>query len=617
MTAHDSNPAGPTRDVEAALRAVDQNPTVVAIAQAARNCLPLADQMGAMPVRAACVASFTFEPIRPALQLQALRAGIALQVHIPPFGQGLRNLIDPASALAAFRPDVVIMAMRPADDCPALFNSFNSLAPEEAVRLADDWLESVRSALMAFRARDHARILIQNCEQPAWPALGIADAAAVHSQAGIVKRINAGLREIATAINNAYVMDYDALVAQQGRRRWSDPRLALLARMPFAPANQWPLAGFYIRHIRPLVGLTKKVLAVDADNTLWGGVIGDVGIEGIALGPDYPGNAFVLFQQRLLELHRRGILLCIASKNEPGIVEEALARHPNMVLRAEHFAGIKANWADKPGNLRQLAEELNLGLDSFVFMDDSQVECALMREALPAVMTVPLGEDPAHHAATLEGLDCFEQWTITEEDRQRGALYSAEAGRRSAAAAAVDMPSFYRQLEMRLSISVDDAMQIARVAQLTQRTNQFNMNAIRCTDADIRKYRDSATHHVLAARLVDRFGDNGIIGAALVERFGVEWRLPVFLMSCRVLGRTVEQCFLKWIASFARQAGATRLVGLFKPSVKNQPFAGFYQDIGMRSADNDKDVQHWVWDLTQADLVIPDWMTIETAVMPK
>lgn len=612
-----SNSAAAARDLAAALRAVDENPTVVAISQAARECLPLAEQTSALPLRVACAASYTFDSIRPALQLQALRAGIALHLYSAPFAQGLRNLIDPASELSAFKPDVVIVAMRPADDCPALYHSFNSLAAQEVNRLADDWLDRLQSALTAFRARSTARVLIQNCERPAWPALGIADATAAHSQAAVIARINAGLQDMATQVKNACVMDYDSLIAHHGRSKWVDPRLALLARMPVAPAQLWALAGFYVRHIRPLVGLAKKVLVLDADNTLWGGVIGDTGIEGIALGPDYPGNAFVLFQQRILDLHRRGVLLCIASKNEPGVVEDAIARHPNMVLRPEHFAGIKANWSDKPGNLRQLAEELNLGIDSFVFMDDSPVECALMREALPAVLTVQLGDDPAHHARALEDLDCFEQWTVTEEDRQRGALYAADAGRRAAAATAVDMPTFLRQLEMRLSISVDDAMQSGRVAQLTQRTNQFNMNAIRCTDADIGKFRESAGHHVLAARLVDRFGDNGIIGAALVERSGVEWRLPVFLMSCRVLGRTVEQCFLKWIAGFARAAGATRLVGLFKPTVKNQPFAGFYQDIGMRPADNDGDVQQWVWELARADLAIPDWMTLETPVMPK
>jgi len=605
------------RDLALAMEAIDQKATTVAITQAARALLPPNPILGAAALRIACLASFVIEPIRPALQLQGLRAGLALDVHITPFGQALQALMDPASGLATFNPDIVVVALRLVDECPALFESFNSVEPAEALRLADDWVSRLEASLAAFRMRHGARILIMNCERPAWPALGIADATAAHSQTALIARVNASLSETANRVQNTYVMDYDALVAMHGRLNWTDSRLALVARMPIAPVHHWAFAGFVMRHVRPLAGLSKKVLVVDADNTLWGGVIGDVDIGGIALGPDFPGSAFVLFQKRLLDLHRRGILLCIASKNEPGIVEEAIARHPNMVLRPEHFAGIKANWSDKPGNLRQLAAELNLGLDSFVFMDDSPVECALMREALPAVLTVQLSEDPAHHATALERLDCFEQWTVTEEDRQRGALYAAEAGRRSAAATAVDMPTFYRQLEMRLSISTDDPMQVARIAQLTQRTNQFNMNAIRCTDADIRKYCDSAAHHVLAARLVDRFGDNGIIGAAVVERSGVEWRLPVFLMSCRVLGRTVEQSFLKWIAGLARSAGAMRLVGLFRPTAKNQSFAGFYQDNGMRPADNDGDVQRWAWELNQADLTIPDWMTLEAAVMPK
>jgi len=618
MTARATHSEGiESREMAAMLAAVDARPTVVAIAQAARTLLPHADRLGARPLRVACLSSHTFEPIRSSLQLQGLRAGLSLEVYVSPFARELQSLIDPASDLATFKPEVVIVALRLIDGCPALFESFNSIAPQEAIRLADDWVAGIGSALKSFRQRHDARVLIQNCELPAWPAMGIADRTAAHSQASLVRRVNAGLDQIAADAGNCHVMDYDALVALHGRLNWSDRRLALVARMPIAPAKQWSLAGFYVRHIRPLVGLTRKVLVLDADNTLWGGVVGDAGVEGIELGPDFPGNAFVAFQRRVLDLHRRGVVLCIASKNEPGIVEDVVARHPNMVLRPEHFASIKANWSPKPDSVRQMSEELGLGLDSFVFLDDSPVECAFMRESLGAVMTVQLGDDPAHHSTVLESLDCFEQWTVTEEDRLRGAMYVAEAGRRSAAAAAVDMPSFYRQLGMRLSISVDDAMQSARVAQLTQRTNQFNMHAIRCTDSDINGYRQSPRHHVLAARLVDRFGDNGIIGAAVVERSGQEWTLQLFLMSCRVLGRTVEQSLLKWVGIFAHKGGAARLVGLFKPTAKNQPFAGFYRDMGMRLADNKADVERWVWELDQADLVMPDWMRIEAAVMPK
>lgn len=605
------------REVAQTLAALEGDPTVVALAQAARTLLPQVAALGAKPLRVACLASYTADPIRTALQLQGLRAGLAIETYFTPFGQSLQALIDPASSLATFKPDVIILAERFMDGCPAIYDAFNSLAPAEANRLADDWLAGIGSALKSYRQRSDARILIQGCEQPGWAAMGIADRTSGHSQAALIMRVNDELTKIAADIGNAHVMDYDSLIAWHGRRQWTDRRLALLARMPIAPARLWALAGFYVRHIRPLVGLTKKVLVLDADNTLWGGVVGDVGVEGIELGPDHPGSAYVAFQRRVLDLHQRGIVLCIASKNEPGIVEDVLARHPNMVLKSTHFANIKANWSPKPDNLRQMSQELNLGLDSFVFLDDSPVECELMRASLPEVTTVQLGDDASNHAAVVESLDCFEQWTLTEEDRQRGAMYVADAGRRLAAAAAVDMPSFYRSLDMRLFIAVDDAMQTARVAQLTQRTNQFNMHAIRCTDADIRRYQESPDCHVLTARLVDRFGDNGIIGAAVVERSGADWVTQIFLMSCRVLGRTVEQSFLKWIARFAKEAGAARLTCLFKATPKNQQFSGFYRDSGMRLADNGEVVQRWEWELSRADLDLPIWITIDAAVMPK
>lgn len=592
------------------LTEVDAQPTIVNIARASAEIARLRELLGRVQLRVGCVSSFTFDPIKPALELQGLRAGFGLEVYVGPFGQVEQELINPSSGLAAFRPDVVLVAVRLQDVCPAIYESFNGLAPGAAAPLAEEWIARLRAALEAFRLRSKAHILIQNYDLPAVPSLGLAEQAAGPSQSEVIGRANAAVKELAGSLENVRVMDYDALVARHGRLTWQDPRTALFARIPVAPAHYWHLAGFYVRHLRPLYGLSKKVLVLDADNTLWGGVVGDVGPDGIALGHDYPGNAYVAFQRRILDLYHRGVVLALASKNQPGVVEEVLEKHPHMVLRGEHFASMKINWEPKPQNLRKIAEELNLGLDSFVFVDDSAVECELMRTALPEVTAVCLPDDPARYPGVIESLDCFDQYTISEEDRARGKLYKAEAGRRELQAAVIDMPSFYRQLRMKVTLFVDHQPHVARAAQMTARTNQFNMHTIRCSEDDIRGFMAGSDSNVFTLALEDRFGDNGVVGLAVVRRGQDEWLLHMFLMSCRVLGRSVEQAFVGWVADQARSAGATRLAAEFVPTGKNKPFSSFYRDRGFREGQPAGQAQWWIWDLKDADLSPPDWLEV-------
>ncbi len=598
-------------EARAILAGVAADPSIVNVTRAAQRLSRLQPALKRVSLRVGCLSSFTFDPLSPALQLQALQAGLAIDPYIAPFGQFEQELIDPTSGLASFHPQVVILATRLQDVCPAIYDRFNALNESQARQLVEDWLGRLGSALRAFRARCPAHILIQNYDLPALPALGIADRTATPSQKAVVERANDALTSLAASLENAHVMDYDALVARHGRLNWTDPRVALYARIPIAADHYWHLAGFYVRHIRPLYGLSKKVLVMDADNTLWGGVVGDIGIEGIALGHDYPGNAYRAFQERVLDLHNRGVVLGIASKNEPGSVEEVLEKHPEMVLRAEHFAAMRINWEPKPDNLRAMAADLNLGLDSFVFMDDNPVECELMRTTLPEVQTVQLPEEPAYFARVIESLDCFDQWTVSTEDRRRGKLYKAEADRRSLQESVTDLPTFYRQLGMKMTLSIDRRGHVARAAQMTNRTNQFNMQTTRCTEDDIRRFMAADDYHVITLALKDRLGDNGVVGLAVARRERDRWILDLFLMSCRVLGRTVEQAFVGWIAQRARAAGAKSLVGLFTPTRKNNPFAGFYKGCGFVEAEPDGETQRWVLELDGAETATADYIEIE------
>ncbi len=587
-----------------------QQPTLVRLNQASAKLGEIKSVLGRVPVRLGCVSSFTLDPLKSVLELQAARAGMALESYIAPFGQFERVLIDPAAGLAGFRPDAVLVAVRLADVCPQLYSDFNGLKDGEAFALLDGWFDRLAVALQTFRQRSNAYLLIQNDEQPVNPALGIADAVSPGSQSEFIRTANRRLVDLAGTIPNTFVLDYDALVARVGRENWCDDRTRLYARIPVASRHYWRWAGFYVRHLRPLFGLTKKVIVLDADHTLWGGVVGDVGMHGIQLGHDFPGNAFIEFQQRILELHRRGVLLAIASKNEPGSVEQVLASHEEMVLKPNHFASMRVNWNPKPQSLQEIAEELNLGLDSFVFMDDSPVECDLMRKSLPQVLTVHLPRDPAGYPAIVDGLDCFDQWTISNEDRRRGDMYRAESERRQLKSAAIDMQSFYRQLDMTMVVSINQPAHVARASQMTNRTNQFNMHTRRCSEDDIRRLSTDGTHEVVTVALADKFGENGIIGMAVVGTGADAWTVRQFLMSCRVLGRAVETTLLRWIALRARAAGAKRLLAEFVPTGKNKPFSGFFADCGLSRAQATGDIQIWELGLERFEETLPDWIKV-------
>ncbi len=602
-----------TLDVVGAQRLLDEvhaHPSLVNIARAAGRIDELRAALPRANTRLACLASFTFDSLRPALELRALRAGLSFETYVAPFGQIEQELLSPASGLGRFEPGAVLLAARLVDLCPAIYEEFTGLGRDVAERMLDDWHGRLAAGIRAFRGRSESCVLLQNYEQPASPALGIADTGAEFSQAEFIRRANQRLAELAAGFQNVMVMDYDALVARHGRRTWADPRLALYARIPVAAEHYWDLAGFYVRYLCPLFGLTRKVLVLDADHTLWGGVVGDVGLDGIELGHDYPGNAYVAFQRRVLDLHRRGIVLAIASKNEPGSVQEVLEKHPGMVLRPEHFAALEVNWNPKPQSVRRIAERLNLGLDSFVFIDDSPAECELMRASLPEVMTVQLPKDPAAFAGVIEDLDCFDQWSISAEDRQRGALYHAEARRRDLQEAVVDLPTFYRSLQMRMTVYVDHAPHVSRAAQLTNRTNQFNMHTIRCTEDDIRRFVRSEEFELVTLDLADRFGDNGVVGLAVLRKAAEAWTLQMLLMSCRILGRTVEQTFVRWLADRARAAGAVRLLAEFAATKKNKPFAGFYADVGFKCSSGSGDTEVWELDLGGPAEPPPDWIEL-------
>ena len=324
---------------------------------------------------------------------------------------------------------------------------------------------------------------------------------------------------------------------------------------------------------------------LDLDNTLWGGVIGDDGLEGIVLGQGSgTGEAFADFQRYAKGLTERGVILAVCSKNDEANALEPFERHPEMVLKRSDIACFVANWTDKAANLRAIASTLNLGLDALVFADDNPVERALIRRELPEVAVPELPDDPALYVPTIAAAGYFEGLRVTEEDRVRSQLYQANAERERLKESVTDMESYLESLDMTLSAQPFDLIGLARVTQLINKTNQFNLTTERLTEAEVTERMRDPRRVTLQARLTDRFGDNGIIAILMARVEGAEAHIETWLMSCRVLGRKVEEACLNLLVERCKRLGARRLIGIYRPTQKNAMVRTLYPGLGFEAA---------------------------------
>ncbi|HYU45797.1 MAG TPA: HAD-IIIC family phosphatase, partial [Terriglobales bacterium] len=324
----------------------------------------LRGQLPLVHYKVAILRSFTVEPMVPLLRAAAFAYGIDLVVHVGDFNAYAQEILDPESSLYRFAPDAVILAVRTTDVAPDLWLRFADLSPDAAQEAVRRVSSSLRQWIAAFRERSAASLIVHSLEQPLHPSLGVLDNQSDNGQSAAILQMNRELRQAAAASHGVYVLDYDALMARHGRQPWHDERKWLTARLPIAPAHLLHMALEWMRFLLPLTGKSAKALVVDLDNTLWAGIIGEDGMNGIKLGAEYPGAAYQALQRAMLDLARRGILLAICSKNNLDDAMEALEKHPGMLVRPEHFAALRINWADKAQNLREIAHELNIGIDS-------------------------------------------------------------------------------------------------------------------------------------------------------------------------------------------------------------------------------------------------------------
>jgi FkbH-like protein len=563
-----------------------------------------------IPCRVAILRSFTLEPVVPLLRATALLGGIDLTVHVGGFDTYAQQILDPNSDLYKFNPDTVILAIQTRDIAPELWESFTDHSPEEQAARAEELHRTLAEWTQIFRSRSAASLIIHNFERPARPNAGILDGQGAAGQDALIQEVNRRLRMLTTEIPGVCLLDYDGLVSRHGRNNWHDERKWLTMRMPIGADNLLEMAQEWLRFLHPLTGRTGKVLVTDLDNTLWGGVIGEDGMQGIKLGREYPGAAYYGLQRVLLDLHNRGILLAIASKNNEADAMEVLSTHPEMLLRPNLFASLQINWNSKAESLRRIAEELNVGLDSLVFVDDNPVERQNIRVSLPQVTVIELPEDSMGYAKAVQRCPLFDRVTASAEDGKRAQYYVEQRQRQNLQKNVTSVEDFYYSLNQKVEIARVSKDTLIRTAQLIKKTNQFNLTTRRHSESQVAQLAADSDSDVYLTRVADRFGDNGIVGVTIVRWTSEVCEIDSMLLSCRVIGRTVETAILHFLAEESRARGIGQIVGWFLPTEKNKPAEGFYADHHFTAKEKSDIGTLWSLDLRQTEIACPPWIQL-------
>ena len=539
----------------------------------------------ARPFRLAIVHTYTSDLLQPWLTLNGQLAGLDFQTYHAPYGLALQEA-SPGSSLLAHQPDMTLMMLRQEDLHPDLARPIAGLAEDHLTELRRACLGRVQEIVGLFRAQAVGQIVLTLLPSIGQPSLGILDTQFAASDSRWWSRLRSDIADwICASCPSTVLLDLDEVMRHVGRANFFDRRYWYSARFPFTGTA----AMEFSRRIAVLGTLLTcpraKVLVLDADNTLWGGIVGEDGLDGIALGPEYPGNAFVDFQRRILDMQQRGVILALCSKNNAADVQAVLQGHPHQLLRDQHFAARRVNWQPKVENLVSLAEELNVGLESFVFVDDSDHECASVRHQLPQVQVIQVPSRPVEVPNCLDHVARLDVLSLTAEDLAKTALYAREQQRRALgeelARAGGTADDYFARLHMSMGVSVNSEKHVKRLSQLSQKTNQFNLTTRRYSEQQMASFIEDESTLVFDFSLADVFGDSGIVGLAIWKRTApASAELDTFLMSCRVIGRHAESAFLESCLRWLIGRDIVDVLAEYVPSAKNELVRDFLTEHG-------------------------------------
>lgn len=555
----------------------------------------------------AVLGGFTTTQLAQAIELAVFSMGGSLELFEADYGVYRQEILDPASELYRWRPNTIFLATswRDLGHRPSLQCTRNDVDRLVEAELAD-WTALWRTA----HERLGCQILQNNFDRPTWRQLDNHELRHPASLWRFIGRVNEAMADAAPP----YVVlhDVQSLGALAGSREWADERFFFHAKLPCAPEYLVDYAINVASIVAAQLGLGKKCLVLDLDNTLWGGVIGDDGLGGIRLGQGHAeGEAYLAFQRYAKALQQRGILLAVCSKNEDRIAKEVFEKHTEMVLRLADISCFIANWTDKAANLREIARQLNIGLNSLVFVDDNPAERALVRQLAPEVAVPELPEDPAGYIQAIEQHRYFQVISIGQDDYLRAEYYRGNAQRQQALSGSENLEDYLRSLAMVARVGPIDAGSLERSTQLINKSNQFNVTTRRRSAAEVLAIVEDPAWVTRTASLQDRFGDNGLISVVLAKVEGDALVIDTWLMSCRVLKRGVEALLCNHLCHWATERGLRRIRGRYIPTPKNELVRELFAGLGFAKLSEGGD-GHAEWELLLGDGRAPLTVFIES-----
>jgi len=538
--------------------------------------------------RIAVIGSFTLNGLAETLQVKCAESNIFSHMYSGPYNQYNEEILDPNSNLYNFKPEICFLILDTRTILENLFYFPYDVNETDRKKFVANKFKELSTLINSFVKKSQSKLILSNFVPPTYSPYGIFES-----------KMNYGLQEMITDLNQkllnefknnplVFIFDFNGFVTNQGQNNIFDYRQYYLGDVKISLEKIPYLANQLIGFVKPILGLNKKCIVLDLDNTLWGGIIGEDGFNGIKLSHNEPiGKSFIEFQKYLLSLHKRGIILAVNSKNNLDDAMKVIREHPNMILREENFACLKINWDDKVTNLKEISQEINIGLDSIVFFDDDKINRDFVRSVLPEVLTIEIPEDPSQYVPTLLELTDFNVTKITTEDKQRGKMYLEQRERVELQKTTTDLQEYLKKLNIKLFIKSADEFSIPRISQLTLKTNQFNLTTKRYQEEDIRNFSNDEKKIVGCARVEDKFGDNGITGVFIVDKENKkEWIVDTFLLSCRVIGRGIEEGIMNHIVSLAKKENVSKITASFVPTKKNLPAESFLPTFGFEKKNN-------------------------------
>jgi len=553
----------------------------------------------------AILASFTLTGLDECLKVKCAESSINYKSYVGSYNQYNQEFFDQSSNLYKFDPDLTFLFI----DIRSLFGEIfyfpYNISSDERKSFVKNKINELENLIQKFNDNSNSKLILANFNIPSYSPNGIIETKTDFSFHEMIEEINKSLRSFSKKYNSLFIYNFNNFVSKFGEKNIFDYRQYHLGDIQIA-FNFIPyLADDLMGYVKPFCSKNKKCVVLDLDNTLWGGIIGEDGFDGIELGHTSNGKAFVEFQKQLLSLWHQGIILAINSKNNFDDAIKVIREHPDMILREKNFASIQINWNDKAQNIKQISEEINIGLNSIVFFDDDKINQERIKQEFPEVLTVELTKDPSQYTTILHDLNDFNVLQNTEDDRKRGEMYAQQRERHELKQSISNLDDFLKQLNIEVKIKKSNEFLIPRISQLTLKTNQFNLTTKRYQEEQIRDLSNNENFEVGCAQVIDKFGDNGVTGVYIVEKNEKIWIIDTFLLSCRIMGRGIEDGILSQILKNAKENGVEQIKAEFIPTEKNKPSADFLSDFGFEKQGN-----YWIYKLNN-DIKSPKHLKVE------